>query len=38
METVADYMIDEIDIISMGNLTQGVPYVDFSLKIIPKNK
>lgn len=30
---VAAFMLDTVDIISMGALTQGVPHVDFSLKI-----
>ncbi|KAJ2378922.1 nicotinate-nucleotide diphosphorylase (carboxylating) [Coemansia sp. RSA 2611] len=32
-ETAADYMGPGIDIISFGTMTQGVPHVDFSLKI-----
>ncbi len=33
LESLPDYFSDEIDIISMGNLTQGVPHIDFSLKM-----
>jgi nicotinate-nucleotide pyrophosphorylase (carboxylating) len=33
LETLANYFSEDVDIISMGNLTQGVPHVDFSLKI-----
>jgi len=33
LETLKDYFSDDIDIISMGNLTQGVSHIDFSLKI-----
>lgn len=32
-EDVHEYFSDDIDVISMGNLTQGVPHIDFSLKI-----
>uniref|UniRef100_A0A6U4F908 Nicotinate-nucleotide pyrophosphorylase [carboxylating] n=1 Tax=Phaeomonas parva TaxID=124430 RepID=A0A6U4F908_9STRA len=31
--TMADYMCEHVDVISRGNLTQGYPAVDFSLKI-----
>ncbi|KAM9973139.1 hypothetical protein ACTFIR_012514 [Dictyostelium discoideum] len=31
--TITQYAIPTIDIISMGNLTQGVPHIDISLKI-----
>ncbi|KAJ1659450.1 nicotinate-nucleotide diphosphorylase (carboxylating) [Dispira simplex] len=32
-ETIADYFSSHIDIISLGSVTQGVSYIDFSLKI-----
>ncbi|KAL1931687.1 hypothetical protein VTP01DRAFT_9830 [Rhizomucor pusillus] len=32
-ETCADYFCDDIDILSMSTITQGVPHVDFSLKV-----
>ncbi|KAI8968992.1 Quinolinate phosphoribosyl transferase [Mycotypha africana] len=32
-ETCANYFCDHIDILSMSTITQGVPHVDFSLKI-----
>jgi len=32
-ETLPEYFSDDVDIISMGSLTQGVGFVDFSLKI-----
>ncbi|KAK5575012.1 hypothetical protein RB653_010267 [Dictyostelium firmibasis] len=31
--TITQYALPTIDIISMGNLTQGVPHIDISLKI-----
>lgn len=34
-ETVAEYCCPHVDVISMGSLTQGVPHIDFSLKIVP---
>ncbi|KAI9505493.1 nicotinate-nucleotide pyrophosphorylase [Coemansia spiralis] len=34
-ETAANFMSPAIDIISFGAMTQGVPHVDFSLKISP---
>ncbi|KAI9222449.1 nicotinate-nucleotide pyrophosphorylase [Blastocladiella britannica] len=34
IESVADWFDDSIDVISMGSLTQGVPFVDYSLKIV----
>ncbi|KAJ2512720.1 nicotinate-nucleotide diphosphorylase (carboxylating) [Coemansia sp. RSA 2049] len=34
-ENAPRYMIPTIDIISFGSMTQGVPHVDFSLKISP---
>ncbi|KJE92291.1 nicotinate-nucleotide pyrophosphorylase [Capsaspora owczarzaki ATCC 30864] len=33
-ETLASYFDDAVDVLSMGSLTQGVPHVDFSLKIV----
>jgi len=33
LENLNEYFSDSVDVISMGNLTQGVPHVDFSLKI-----
>jgi len=33
IETIAQYLNEDIDIVSLGSLTQGAPYVDFSLKI-----
>jgi len=38
LETLSNYFSPFVDIISMGNLTQGVPHVDFSLKIQPQEK
>ena len=35
-ETMGDYMVPDIDVISRGNLTQGYPCLDYSLKIDPK--
>ncbi|KAI8332931.1 Quinolinate phosphoribosyl transferase [Chlamydoabsidia padenii] len=35
-ETCAEYFCDDIDILSMSTITQGVPHVDFSLKINKK--
>ncbi|KNE63839.1 nicotinate-nucleotide diphosphorylase (carboxylating) [Allomyces macrogynus ATCC 38327] len=32
-ETVASYFSPGVDVLSMGSLTQGVPFIDFSLKI-----
>ncbi|CDH51271.1 nicotinate-nucleotide pyrophosphorylase [Lichtheimia corymbifera JMRC:FSU:9682] len=32
-ETCANYFCDDIDVLSMSTVTQGVPHVDFSLKI-----
>eukprot|EP01133_Synstelium_polycarpum_P016725 gene16725-19879_t len=32
-ETLADYALESVDIISMGSMTQGVPHIDISLKI-----
>lgn len=36
METLADFFSPDIDVISMGSLTQSVPHIDFSLKISKK--
>jgi len=33
LDTLADYLCEAVDIYSVGNLTQSVPHVDFSLKI-----
>lgn len=33
-ETITGYFDDAIDVLSLGSLTQGVPHVDFSLKIV----
>jgi len=33
IETLPQYFSNDVDIISMGGLTQGVLYVDFSLKV-----
>lgn len=35
-ENVADYVCDDIDIISSSSIHQGVKHVDFSLKVVPK--
>lgn len=32
---LADYLCDDVDILSTSSIHQGVPTVDFSLKIIP---
>ncbi|KAH8555262.1 Quinolinate phosphoribosyl transferase [Umbelopsis sp. PMI_123] len=37
-ETCANYFCDDIDILSMSTITQGVGHVDFSLKIVPQKK
>ncbi|WPH04273.1 Hypothetical protein R9X50_00716200 [Acrodontium crateriforme] len=37
-ENVADYVCDDIDIISSSSIHQGTKHVDFSLKVIPKGK
>jgi nicotinate-nucleotide pyrophosphorylase (carboxylating) len=36
-ENVADYVCDDIDIISSSSIHQGVKHIDFSLKVIPKD-
>lgn len=33
LENLATYFSPDIDVISMGSLTQGVPHIDFSLKV-----
>ena len=33
IDNLSDYFSPHVDIISMGSLTQGVPHIDFSLKI-----
>eukprot|EP01114_Cavostelium_apophysatum_P013085 TRINITY_DN3090_c0_g1_i1.p1 TRINITY_DN3090_c0_g1~~TRINITY_DN3090_c0_g1_i1.p1 ORF type:complete len:328 (+),score=75.75 TRINITY_DN3090_c0_g1_i1:103-984(+) len=33
LETLPEYFCNDVDIISMGSLTQGVPHIDFSLKV-----
>ncbi|KAG2183252.1 hypothetical protein INT43_006256 [Umbelopsis isabellina] len=35
-QTCASYFCDDIDILSMSTITQGVGHVDYSLKIVPK--
>ena len=35
-ESLDSFLHPSVDIISMGSLTQGVPHIDFSLKIRPK--
>ncbi|CAK4001387.1 Nicotinate-nucleotide pyrophosphorylase [carboxylating] [Lecanosticta acicola] len=35
-ENVAEYVCDDIDIISSSSIHQGVKHIDFSLKVIPK--
>ncbi|KAI9285881.1 Quinolinate phosphoribosyl transferase [Umbelopsis sp. AD052] len=37
-ETCAEYFCDDIDILSMSTITQGVGHVDFSLKIVPQKQ
>lgn len=37
-DNVADYVCDDIDIISSSSIHQGVKHVDFSLKVIPREK
>jgi nicotinate-nucleotide pyrophosphorylase (carboxylating) len=36
METLSDFFSEDVDVISMGSLTQSVPHIDFSLKIAKK--
>ncbi len=33
LDNLAEYLSEYVDIISMGSLTQGVPHIDFSLKV-----
>ena len=35
-ENISEYFCDEVDIISMGSLSQSVPHIDYSLKILPE--
>lgn len=37
-ENVVDYVCDDIDIISLFSIYQGIKYVDFFLKVILKEK
>ncbi|KAK5114332.1 hypothetical protein LTR62_002584 [Meristemomyces frigidus] len=37
-ENVADYVCDDIDVISSSSIHQGTKHVDFSLKVVPKEK
>jgi len=37
-ENVADYVCDDVDIISSSSIHQGTKHVDFSLKVVPKTK
>jgi len=36
LETLSEYFSEDVDVLSMGNLTQGVQHIDFSLKIDKK--
>lgn len=38
LDSLAEYFSDSVDIISMGALTQGVPHIDFSLKVNQSKK
>ena len=33
---MADYVCDDIDVISSSSIHQGTKHVDFSLKVVPK--
>jgi nicotinate-nucleotide pyrophosphorylase (carboxylating) len=33
----AEFMLPDVDVLSFGALTQGVPHIDFSFKIQPSN-
>ena len=33
-ETIRDYFGPNVDVVSLGSITQGCPFVDFSLKIV----
>jgi nicotinate-nucleotide pyrophosphorylase (carboxylating) len=35
---VEKYVCEDVDIVSTSSIHQGVPHVDFSLKIVPKGK
>ncbi|QIW99953.1 hypothetical protein AMS68_005471 [Peltaster fructicola] len=35
-DNVADYVCDDIDIISSSSIHQGVKHIDFSLKVVPR--
>jgi len=35
---IHEFVSEDVDIISLGQLSQSVPHVDFSLKILPKKK
>jgi len=37
-QNVEPYVCDDVDIVSTSSIHQGVPHVDFSLKIVPKGK
>lgn len=37
-DNVAKYVCDDVDIISSSSIHQGVKHIDFSLKVIPKDK
>eukprot|EP01134_Creolimax_fragrantissima_P006318 CFRG6318T1 len=37
-QSIANYFCKDVDIISLGSLTQGVSFVDFSLKISPPGR
>jgi len=36
LDNVKEYFSPHVDVLSMGNLTQGVPHVDISFKIVKK--
>ncbi|RKO88696.1 Quinolinate phosphoribosyl transferase [Blyttiomyces helicus] len=35
-DNVVDYFGEHVDVLSFGSVTQSVPHIDFSLKVIPK--
>ncbi|KAK5700094.1 nicotinate-nucleotide diphosphorylase (carboxylating) [Elasticomyces elasticus] len=37
-ENVAEYVCDDVDVISSSSIHQGTKHVDFSLKVVPKEK
>ncbi|KAF2707330.1 nicotinate-nucleotide pyrophosphorylase-like protein [Pleomassaria siparia CBS 279.74] len=37
-KNVEPYVCDDVDIVSTSSIHQGVPHVDFSLKIVPKGR